>query len=216
MMVILSNRKGNKEKKDEKPEDSILDADQLHQGERPVPHSLGFLLHRGRDEGTATTAPFGDHVQSRPVSALVTPRQPRLASFSTPTVIPIIALDKLVNCGYGFGWRSFMKTPGARSKEFRTKLITYKVKQRFGFKLFGYSTFFLQKGEHIYIWLDDKGDHGYNISEKGRVFRMSYDQFDQISQYLERVPDSDSSQKVVKDDHAGQVYNPITGEWRWF
>lgn len=47
-------------------------------------------------------------------------------------------------------------------------------------------------------------------------FVLEQDQFDQISQYLEKVSDTVVSQKDAKDDHAGQIYNPITDTWSWF
>lgn len=45
---------------------------------------------------------------------------------------------------------------------------------------------------------------------------INQDQFDQISQYLEKIPEGEESQSNVKNDHEGMVYNPITDSWSWF
>lgn len=69
--------------------------------------------------------------------------------------------------------------------------------------------------DEIYISINENL-YGYIQYSSGLHVCFPMEMFDQISQYIEIVQPDCNSQKDAKDDHAGQIYNPITEKWSWF
>ena len=96
-----------------------------------------------------------------------------------------------------------------------TNFIRYKARDAFEIVYPWGRTIPVSSGQEFYIDLEwPFYEYSQDLDGIYR-FTLDEDQFDQISPYLEKVSDADESQSKAKDDHAGQIYNPITGKWSW-